>query len=77
MTLSNRKKIYADIHILAKDANLCEDAYRNILFALTGQRSCTQMRPAELETVRNFLYSAATPKEPEYVSDEEALAILG
>ena len=78
MTLAQRKQHYANIHIKAKQLNLSEQAYRNTLYLLTGQRSCTTMRPDELKKVDAYLSEATTPKpQHETVTDEEALAILG
>ena len=88
MSIAERKDAYRDIHIAAKQAGLTDRReYENVLVALTGQRSCKDMRPDELDTVRAFLKDAAESKTeytgPRFdkpvnrVSDEEAKAVLG
>lgn len=61
MTLTERRQAYADIHILAKKLELSDKAYRALLFSLTGQRSCVDLRPTELNKVRSFLANEAAP----------------
>ena len=88
MSIAERKDAYRDIHVLAKKAGLTDRReYENILVALTGQRSCKDMRPAELDTVREFLKAETTTaktysgprfdKPRRRVSDEEAAKVLG
>lgn len=46
-----KKKQLAIIHIGKKKLGLDDDTYRDMLEALTGKRSCSNMTPAELRKV--------------------------
>lgn len=71
------------IHMLARDLNYCEEAYRNINFALTGCRYARYLDETECDMVISFMRGALserariTAKIAEPVSDEEALEVLG
>lgn len=79
---SNRKFHYGKIHEAARQLELEDAAYRSVLYALTGKRSCTDLSQLELFRVNNFLGQEVakrlipTPKQV-IVTDEEALEILG
>ena len=78
MSLNERKETYKQIHIAANKLKLNETARRNVYDLLVGQRTLVDMRPTELATVADFFKEQTTPKfTPHYVSDEEALAVLG
>jgi phage gp16-like protein len=64
------------IHKQAKTLELGEEAYRNVLAALTGKRSCTDLSLSELRQVKVFLGREINQRLPA-MNDEEALAILG
>jgi phage gp16-like protein len=67
------------VHQMRRELNLSEPAYRNVLMALTGDSYARNLSTAQLEVVVGFLEREASNKRRpvEYVSDEEALDILG
>lgn len=80
-----RRYYYGKIHESARDLDLPDDAYRSVLYALTGKRSCTDLTEDELHRVNLFLGSelarrhvaeARATKRP-HVSDREAMEVLG
>ena len=86
MNYSNdiRLKDLAYIHAVAKELGLTTPRYRNLLWNLTGKRTCKDMSSTERFTVKSWLkrerankaYIVARGKH-EWVSDAEARAILG
>lgn len=51
-----RRGILAKIHIAKKELNLSEEFYRELLFRLTGKKSCSEMAIQELEVVLKVLH---------------------
>lgn len=64
----NAKKILmAKVHIGKKDLGLDDDTYRDVLWRVTGKRSCSDMTIAQLESVVKDMQNSgfkpkATPK---------------
>ena len=84
MTIQDRKQHYAAIHAIAKDLSLSDvRTRRQIWYSITGQYSCTTMRPTELVALRNFLSQQLRDRTPAQglpavrVSDAQAKAVLG
>jgi hypothetical protein len=67
------------VHQMRRELNLSEPAYRNVLYSLTGDRYARNLSAAQLEVVVAFLEREAANKRcpVEYVSDTEALDVLG
>jgi phage gp16-like protein len=72
-------KLRQRVHQIRRELNLSEPAYRNVLYSLAGDRYARNLSVAQLEVVVAFLErEAANRRHPvEYVSDAEALNILG
>jgi hypothetical protein len=67
---------------LSRELGLCEEAYRNTLAALTGIRYARNLNETQLEYVVDVLEQlraakSCTARTVEYVSDAEALDVLG
>ena len=79
MNRTTRNWYYKQIHTDARTLNIytkdCDAAYRNVLAALTGKRSCKDMTGPELVTVHTFMSREVYKRMPP-VSDAAALAIL-
>ena len=80
--MSNTKKILmAKIHIAKKDLGFDDDVYRDVLWRVTGKRSCKDMTIAELESVVKDMQNSgfkpkATPKhgkKPDVIAKREPL----
>ena len=63
------------IHEDARTLNLTDRAYRNVLYSLTGKRTCKDMGADELVKVSTFFGCEVYSRMPP-VSDDEALAVL-
>lgn len=72
-----RRAQLAIIHRYKRDQGLCNDAYRNILYSVAGERSSALMSEAQRQAVINFFASQVQPAPLPEVTDEEALAIIG
>jgi phage gp16-like protein len=72
-------KLRQRVHVLRRELNLSEPAYRNVLMSLAGSRYARELTLIQLEVVTAFLEREASNKRRpvEYVSDEEALDVLG
>ncbi len=65
--MNTKKILMAKIHIGKKDLGLDDDTYRDVLWRVTGKRSCSDMTIAQLESVVKDMQSSgfkpkATPK---------------
>lgn len=49
--MSAKKMLMAKVHIAKKDLGFDDDVYRDVLWRVTGKRSCKGMSLAELEAV--------------------------
>lgn len=70
------------VHSLKRQLDYDEPTYRNILAALTGERYARSLNETQLEYVVDVLEQFRTNKARaarpvEYVSDADALAVLG
>ena len=74
-----RRYYYGKIHESARDLDLPDDAYRSVLYALTGKRSCTELAEDELFRVNLFLGSEVARRcvAQTRVSDHQAMEVLG
>jgi hypothetical protein len=72
-------KLRQRVHQIRRELNLSEPAYHNVLYSLAGDRYARNLSAGQLEIVVAFLEREASNKRRpvEYVSDEEALDILG
>ena len=52
-----RKALLAKVHIAAKELGLDEDAYRDVLFVVTGRSSARDCEPVELAALLNHFRS--------------------
>ena len=79
--MNTKKILMAKIHIAKKDLGLDDDTYRDVLWRVTGKRSCKNMLIGELEAVikdmesRGFTPKAAPKhgKKPSVVGKREPL----
>lgn len=82
-----RSYYYGKIHESARALELPDPAYRNVLYALTGKRSCTELNESELFRVNLFMGGEVARLHvrahvaPKYAaddfSDEACLELLG
>ena len=79
--MSTKKILMAKIHIAKKDLVLDDATYRDVLWRVTGKRSCKGMTIAQLEAVVKDMQSngfkpKATPKhgkKPDVIKRRQAL----
>ncbi|WP_413190829.1 gp16 family protein [Psychrobacter sp. AT9] len=79
--MSNKKILMAKIHIAKKDLHLDDDTYRDVLWRVTGKRSCKDMTIAQLQDVAKDMEASgfkpkAAPKhgkKPSVVGKREPL----
>lgn len=55
---STKKVLMAKIHIAKKELNFDDETYRDVLWRVTGKRSCSDMNINELEAVVNDMQNA-------------------
>lgn len=65
--MNTKKILMAKVHIGKKDLGLDDDTYRDVLWRVTGKRSCSDMTIAQLESVVKDMQNSgfkpkATPK---------------
>lgn len=61
--MSTKKILMAKIHIAKKDLGLDDDTYRDVLWRVTGKRSCKDMTIAQLQdVVKDMEKSGFKPK---------------
>lgn len=61
--MSTKKILMAKIHIAKKDLHLDDDTYRDVLWRVTGKRSCKDMTIAQLQdVVKDMEKSGFKPK---------------
>ena len=61
--MSTKKILMAKIHIAKKDLHLDDDTYRDVLWRVTGKRSCKDMTIAQLQDVaKDMQNSGFKPK---------------
>lgn len=61
--MSTKKILMAKIHIAKKDLHLDDDTYRDVLWRVTGKRSCKDMTIAQLQdVVKDMQNSGFKPK---------------
>lgn len=65
--MNTKKILMAKVHIGKKDLGLDDDTYRDVLWRVTGKRSCSDMSIAQLQDVVKDMESSgfkpkATPK---------------
>ena len=61
--MNTKKILMAKIHIGKKDLHLDDDTYRDVLWRVTGKRSCKDMTIAQLQdVVKDMEKSGFTPK---------------
>ena len=61
--MSTKKILMAKIHIAKKDLGLDDDTYRDVLWRVTGKRSCKDMTIAQLQdVVKDMENSGFKPK---------------
>lgn len=56
--MNSKKILMAKIHIAKKDLHLDDDTYRDVLWRVTGKRSCSDMTIAQLESVVKDMQSS-------------------
>ena len=79
--MSTKKILMAKIHIGKKDLHLDDDTYRDVLWRVTGKRSCKDMTIAQLQDVVKDMENSgfkpkATPKhgkKPSVIGKREPL----
>lgn len=79
--MNTKKILMAKVHIGKKDLGLDDDTYRDVLWRVTGKRSCSDMTIAQLESVLKDMQNSgfkpkATPKhgkKPDVIKRREAL----
>lgn len=79
--MNTKKILMAKIHIAKKDLGLDDDTYRDVLWRVTGKRSCKDMTIAQLQdVVKDMEASGFKPKsapkhgkKPSVVSKREPL----
>lgn len=77
--MNDTRRYYGKIHESARVLDLPDEAYRSVLYALTGKRSCTELSEDELFRVTLFLGSEVARRcvAQARVSDEPAMEVLG
>ena len=58
MANKTKKILMAKIHIAKKELGFDDDTYRDVLWRVTGKRSCSDMAISELEAVVNDMQNA-------------------
>lgn len=79
--MNTKKILMAKVHIGKKELHLDDDTYRDVLWRVTGKRSCSDMTIAQLQDVvkdmeSNGFKPKATPKhgkKPDVIKRREAL----
>ena len=75
---SRTAQLRSQVHFEKVRLDLSEPAYRNILYSVTGQRYARDLNETQLEQVLVVTSDMAPRRRPvEYVSDAEALGVLG
>lgn len=62
--MSTKKPLMAKIHIAKKELALDDDTYRDVLWRVTGKRSCKDMTIAELEAVIKDMQNSGFKPKP-------------
>lgn len=79
--MNSKKMLMAKVHIGKKDLGLDDDTYRDVLWRVTGKRSCSDMTIAQLQDVvkdmesRGFKPKATKKhgKKPDVIKRRKAL----